>query len=72
MKKEAKQDFMQPEYDFSSGVRGKHHDTYRGGTNVVLLEPDVAEVFRDSDSVNAALRALAQVARTYAKSSAEQ
>ena len=72
MKKEAKRDFMRPEYDFSSGVRGKHHDAYRGGTNVVLLEPDVAEVFRDSDSVNAALRALAQVARTYANSSAEQ
>ena len=71
MKKEAKQDFMRPEYDFSSGARGKHHDAYSRGTNVVLLEPDVAEVFRDSDAVNAALRALAQVARTYAKSSAE-
>ncbi len=72
MKKEAKRDFMRPEYDFSSGVRGRHHDAYSRGTNVVLLEPDVAEVFRDSDAVNAALRALAQVARTYAKSSAEQ
>ena len=72
MKKEAEQDSMRPEYDFSSGVRGMHHDAYLRGTNVVLLEPDVAEVFRDSTTVNAALRALAQVARTYAKSSADQ
>ena len=63
---------MRPEYDFSSGVRGRHHDAYSRGTNVVLLEPDVAEVFRDSAAVNSALRALAQVARTYAKPSAEQ
>jgi hypothetical protein len=36
--------------------RGKYYERYREGTNVVLLEPDVAEVFRDSESVNAALR----------------
>lgn len=68
MKKEPEQDFMRPEYDFSSGVRGKHHDAYMQGTNVVLLEPDVAEAFKDSAAVNAALRVLAEVARTYAKS----
>lgn len=67
MKKEAERDFMRSEYDFSSGVRGKHHDAYVRGTNVVLLEPDVAEVFKDSAAVNAALRALVQVARTHAK-----
>lgn len=72
MKKEAEGDFMRPEYDFSSGVRGKHRDAYVQRTNVVLLEPDVAEVFKDSAAVNAALRALAQVARTHAKSSADQ
>jgi len=38
------------------GVRGKYYASYKEGTNVVLLAPDVAEVFRDSTSVNAALR----------------
>ncbi len=38
MKKEAERDFMRPEYEFSSGVRGKHHDAYVRGTNVVLLD----------------------------------
>ena len=55
MKREIERDAMRPEYDFSSGVRGKHHQAYRRGTNVVLLDPDVAEVFKDSAAVNAAL-----------------
>lgn len=38
------------------GVRGKYYECYMQGTNVVLLAPDVAEVFRDSEAVNAALR----------------
>jgi hypothetical protein len=38
------------------GVRGKYYARYKESTNVVLLAPDVAEVFRDSTSVNAALR----------------
>ena len=38
------------------GVRGKYYESYMQGTNVVLLAPDVAEVFRDSETVNAALR----------------
>ncbi len=71
MKKEVERDSMRPEYDFSTGIRGAHHEAYGRGTNVVLLEPDVAEVFRDSAAVNAALRALAQVARTHAKSTAD-
>ena len=45
-------------YDFSKGVRGKHAERYAEGTNLVLLAPDVAEVFPDSASVNEALRAL--------------
>ena len=69
MKQEREKDTMREEYDFSSGVRGKHHEAYRRGTNVVLLEPDVAEVFKDSAAVNAALRALAQVARAITPSS---
>ena len=49
---------MRPEYDFRGGVRGKYVDRFGEGRNVVVLEPDVAEVFRDSDAVNEALRAL--------------
>lgn len=45
-----------PEMDLSGGVRGKYYEAYRKGTNVVLLEPDVATVFRDSAAVNQALR----------------
>jgi len=47
---------MRAEYDFRGGVRGKYYDAYRQGTNVVLLEPDIADVFRDSTAVNEALR----------------
>ncbi|HEY0158979.1 MAG TPA: hypothetical protein VGF28_16965 [Thermoanaerobaculia bacterium] len=49
-------DEMRPEYDFSKGVRGKYYERYREGTNLVLLDSDLARVFRDSESVNAALR----------------
>jgi hypothetical protein len=45
-----------PEMDLSGGVRGKYYESYRRGTNVVLLEPDLARVFRDSAVVNQALR----------------
>ena len=65
-------DTLREEYDFSGGVRGKHHQAYRRGTNVVLLEPDVAEVFKDPVSVNKALRAIAQVARAHAASIADE
>ena len=49
-------DEMRPEYDLRGGVRGKYYERYKQGTNVVLLEPDVAKVFRDSATVNEALR----------------
>jgi hypothetical protein len=62
MSKTAKADEMRPEYDFSGGVRGKHYKAYQGGTNIVLLEPDIAEVFKDSESVNHALRMLLNLA----------
>jgi len=45
-----------PEMDLSGGVRGKYYERYKQGTNVVLLEPDLARVFRDSAVVNQALR----------------
>jgi len=54
---------MRAEYDIRGGVRGKYHERYRQGTNVVVLEPDVAAVFHDAESVNRALRMLIQVAR---------
>jgi hypothetical protein len=49
---------MRAEYDFSDGVRGKYVDRYRRGTNVVLLDPELAKAFPDSKSVNDALRAV--------------
>jgi hypothetical protein len=57
-------DEMRPEYDFSHGVRGKHYEAYRAGTNVVFLDSDVAQAFGDSAAVNQALRPLLQLART--------
>ena len=56
------QDEMRPEYDLRGGVRGKYYKQYMEGTNIVLLDPDVAAVFRDSDSVNQALRVLIKAA----------
>jgi hypothetical protein len=59
-------DEMRPEYDFSSGVRGKYYEAYMQASNVVVLDPDVAEIFRDSASVNEALRLLTKIARSVA------
>lgn len=61
MKKAAKTSLEQEmlaEYDFLHGVRGKYADRYAAGTNLVLLAPDVAAAFPDSEAVNEALRAL--------------
>jgi hypothetical protein len=52
---------MRSEYDFSQGVRGKHHKSFQAGINVVFLEPDIAAVFQDSASVNRALRFMFQI-----------
>ena len=51
------------EYDFSQGVQGKYAKRYAAGTNVVIIEPDVAKVFPDHDSVNQALRSLVEIIR---------
>jgi hypothetical protein len=45
-----------PEMDLTGGVRGKYYERYMQGSNVVLLDPDVAHVFHDSAVVNQALR----------------
>lgn len=47
---------MLDEYDFSGGIRGKYAERYASGTNVVLLDPDVAAAFPNERSVNEALR----------------
>ena len=68
MKKESarrRRDDLRPEYDLASlkgGVRGKYYKQAAAGTNLVLLDPDVARAFPDSDSVNRALRLLHEVA----------
>jgi hypothetical protein len=60
--KTAPDDDMLPEYDFTGAVRGKYYERYRQGRNVVLLDPDVAAVFRDGAVVNDALRLLVSLA----------
>ena len=52
-----------PEYDFAQGIRGTHHEAYQAGTNVVLLDPDLAKIFKDSASVNRVLRLLLHLAK---------
>lgn len=70
MKKESavkRGDDMRKEYDLSKlpgGVRGKYYRRATAGTNLVLIEPDLATMFPDSDAVNRALRLLAEAART--------
>ena len=46
---------MRSEYDFSGGVRGKYYEAYQQASNVVVLDLDVAEIFKDSASVNEVL-----------------
>jgi hypothetical protein len=56
-------DELRPEYDFSQlkgGVRGKYVECYRAGTNLVLLDPDVAQAFPSKNAVNEGLRSLMQ------------
>ena len=68
-------DDLREEYDFRGGVlregvRGKYAERYRHGVNVVTLDPDVAAVFPDSESVNRALRALAGIIQEHTGQSA--
>lgn len=49
-------DEPRPEYDFRGGVRGKYAARYAKGSNVVVLDPDVAAKFQTSEAVNDALR----------------
>jgi hypothetical protein len=58
---------MLPEYDFSGGVRGKYAGRFAKDTVMVVLDPDVAEVFPDPETVNKALRALGRIIRDRAR-----
>ena len=62
-KSAADADTMRPEYDFSNAERGVTAARYAQGTNVVLLDPDVAQLFPDSRAVNEALRTLTRLGR---------
>jgi hypothetical protein len=70
MKKKPKrldEDELRSEYDpalIRSGVRGKYAAQYKAGTNLVLLAPDVAKAFPDTESVNEALRMLMRLAKS--------
>ena len=66
MKRTNRNNGMRREYDFAAmqgGVRGKYVQRYREGTNIVLLEPDVAEAFPNDEAVNQALRGVLNTAR---------
>jgi hypothetical protein len=62
--KEEKVDKLRPEYnfDYTKAIRGKYHrELLREGSNVIVLEPDIAKSFRDSTAVNEALRSLLEI-----------
>jgi hypothetical protein len=64
--KKGKSDELRPEYrreDLGPGVRGKYLESYRVGTNLVLLSPDISKVFPTDEAVNDALRSLIEVAQ---------
>lgn len=63
---------MRPEYDFRKGVRGKHAARYAEGTNVVVLERDVAREFRTAEQVNETLRAVSRLFQQHRKSSSRK
>ena len=62
-KPSADRDTLRPTYDFSKAKRGVTAVRYAQGTNVVLLDPDVAEVFPDTQAVNEALRTFARLSK---------
>ncbi|MFH2067645.1 MAG: hypothetical protein ABIK15_20755 [Pseudomonadota bacterium] len=63
---------MLDEYDFSKGTRGKYAERYNQGTNVIIIDPDVAEYFSDSKTVNDALRSIIPIIKQKARKIAEQ
>ena len=63
---------MLDEYDFSKGIRGKYAKRYSKGTNVIVIDPDVAKYFSDSKAINDALRAIIPIIKQNVKKIAEQ
>jgi hypothetical protein len=61
MKRMPKDPDLLEEYDFSQGVQGKYANRFREGTNLVLLDPDIAEAFPSDEAVNTALRLVMQL-----------
>ncbi|MCX5866902.1 MAG: hypothetical protein NT009_05365 [Proteobacteria bacterium] len=61
-------DEMRKEYDFRGGVRGKYAQRLLKSTNLVKIDSDILEVFPDSESINRALRSLADIIREQHKS----
>jgi hypothetical protein len=59
---------MRDHYDFTGGVRGKYARKYAEGTNVVVLDPDVARLFPNREAVNETLRAVAQIVQIQERS----
>ena len=70
MKRMIKDPDMLDEYDFSKGVRGKYAERYSEGTNVVVIDPDIAEYFPDHDAVNDSLRSLVSIIKRRQKDEA--
>jgi hypothetical protein len=67
MKKTNSDTEMLKEYDFSKGIRGKYAKKYHEGTNVIVLDPEVAKEFPDSESVNEALKYLMLIINKHGK-----
>jgi hypothetical protein len=63
---------MRDEYDFSKGIRGKYAERYDKGTNVIVIDPDVAEYFSDSKAINDALRSIIPIIKQNVKKIAER
>ena len=63
MKRKSKNKEMLKEYDFSKGVRGKYAKRYHLSSNIIVLEPDVAQYFPNSESVNQALRTISLLSK---------
>lgn len=63
----SERDTMRPEYDFSGAKRGVTAARYAEGANVVVIDPEILDVFPDGNAVNESLRALAPVIRNQSK-----
>ena len=67
MSKDQEDPDILPEYDFADGVQGKYAERFAAGTNLIRLDSDLLDVFPDAESVNQALRGIAETVRSLAK-----